>query len=170
MGLRWYVVKLVPKQEHWASQNIHALGFDTYWPRFSSIVKKGNKSILRCKAVFPGYMFVEFDVDDGGWRRINGLHGVRRLMMSGDYVPALPVGFVENMLRVSENGIIEEEKNFMRICVGDVLRVTGGALEGKIGICQNSESGRVAILLTLLGRQTRVSLPQEMVEPASKIM
>lgn len=170
MAQRWYVVKTVPKQEHWAVNNLKVLGFGAFWPRFAKVRLRGNKKVLSCRSVFPGYLFVEFDMEFDDWRRINGVYGVRRLMMLGDYVPAVPCGFVENIIRAAANGLIHEEEKIMGFRQGEVLKIVSGPLEGRIGICQMSETGRVSLLLSLLGRETKVIIRCDQVEPATQIM
>ena len=169
MAQRWYVAKTLHKQEHWAIKNLKLIGFEAYWPRF--VREKMRRGLLTdvYSPLFPGYLFVSFDIFKDPWRKINSAYGIRELMMSGDYVPAVPEGFVEGMARAAQDGLLREEDKTVRVCVGEMVKVLSGPLEGRIGRCEASADDRVVLLLNLLSKGTRVSFPHNQVA-ASQIM
>ncbi len=65
--------------------------------------------------------------------------------------------------RCGEEGVVRRPPCFAE---GDVVRVTGGPLEGLRGIVQRGASGRerVRVLMQLLRRHTQVSLPSALLE------
>ena len=167
MAQRWYVAKTLHKQEHWAVKNLKLMGFEAYWPRF--VKEKMRRGMLMdvCSPMFPGYLFVSFDIFEDPWRRINSAYGIRELMMSGDYVPAVPEGFVEGLQEAAQDGLLREEEKFVGVCVGEMAKVLSGPLEGRMGRCEFSADDRVVLLLSLLSRETRVSFPCSQVVAAS---
>jgi transcription antitermination factor NusG len=106
---------------------------------------------------FPGYLFVSLDLDCERWRSINGTVGVIRLVAfgSGGRPTPLPRGFVERLQELNDgNCPIANE-----LRAGDRVRVIGGPLDDLCGALEGaSDHERVTILLSLLGKETRVSL------------
>lgn len=106
---------------------------------------------------FPGYLFVNLDLDCERWRSINGTIGVIRLVGFGNGGRPLPLprGFVERLHQFN-NG---SEDVLDELHAGDRVRVIGGPLDDICGILESaSDHERVTILLSLLGKETRVSL------------
>lgn len=164
MADRWYVVQTLPRMEGWAVENLLKAGFDSYWPRYTVKVR-GRPMAEKYRSVFPGYMFAQFDCDIDPWRAICSTRGIRRVLgAKEDGVIALPAGFVETMMADAPSGIIEaSEKETVMYKPGDQIKITDGPLAGHVGIMKYSEKGRVALLLSLLGRQNTVILPVDRV-------
>jgi len=158
----WHVLKTCPRQELWAYDNLRNIGFLAFWPRFMYERRKGMKKIQALKPVFPSYMFVAFDPDVDEWKKINRAYGVQKIIMCGDYIPFVPDAFIENMMKIARDGIMKEKDN-LSVQVGDRVKIVSGPLNGLDGICQLSESSRVSILLSLLGKENRVTLTPEQV-------
>ena len=167
MADRWYVAQVMPRCEGWAIKNALRQEFGAYWPRYELKRKSGiGRSYF--KGVFPGYMFVQFDTEAPGWKAICHTYGIRRVLGANEFgATPLPVGFVEGIMSGAPDGLIEEPKiEGIKFNVGDELKIIEGALEGHKGIMQYSEKGRVALLLTLLGRKISVYLPCDKVQYA----
>lgn len=157
---RWYVAQSIPRMENWAVDNLLRQGFNAYWPRYEVKVK-GRPAVDKFRSVFPGYLFVNFDVLADPWRDICSTRGIRRVLGArDDGAVALPKGFVETMLTDSPSGVIEAPENDGVIFKqGDELKILDGPFAGRTGVMKFKEKGRVALLLTLLGRENTVILP-----------
>lgn len=107
---------------------------------------------------FPGYLFVGLDLEGECWRSINGTIGVLRLVaFATSGRPArVPRGFVERLVSLSgSDGLSHDEE----LSAGDQVRVIGGAFDDLCGILETAgDAERVRILLSLLGKETRVTL------------
>lgn len=156
MVARWYVAQVVPRCEAWAIKNARAQAFEVFWPRYELQRKVGSAKYY--KGVFPGYIFVNFDVFDDSWRGICHTFGIKRVLGATDYgASSIPYGFVENMIEAAPDGLIDIPKQeCLKFNYGDKLKVIDGPFAGRVGIFQQSEKDRVALLLSLLGRETRV--------------
>ena len=74
-------------------------------------------------ALFPGYLFVELDIERAAWRAINGTFGVRRLLADGLYPQALPEDFVAALQdAVGDDGLSTAAPADLR--PGDAVRIT----------------------------------------------
>lgn len=164
MADRWYVVQTIPRMEPWAIENLLKCGFNSYWPRYPAA---GRRSVAgeKFRSVFPSYLFSQFDKDIDPWRNICSTRGVRKILgASEDGVQPLPRGFVEMMMTDAPTGVIAAPNdNVVVFKCGESLRITDGPLAGHVGVMQKSEKGRIALLLSLLGRENTVILPVDRV-------
>lgn len=164
MAERWYVVQTIPRMEKWAVDNLIENGFQTYWPRYMVKIKNRPKA-EKYRSVFSSYVFAKFDSILDPWRSICSTRGVRRILGASeeDAVP-LPCGFVEMMLTDNPSGVIEApENNAIVFKTGDQIKIVDGPLAGHVGVMKYSERGRIALLLSLLGRENIVYLAADRV-------
>src|SRR3546814_16079042 len=77
--------------------------------------------------LFPGYIFIELDLEQSPWRSINGTFGVTRLVCHADTPAAVPPGIVEEIqARAGADGLVELPPACLRD--GQPLRIVSGAL------------------------------------------
>lgn len=155
---RWYAVQAQPRREQLALSHLERQGFASFCPFVTKLRKSRCARAATRAPFFPGYLFVDLDLEQERWRSINGTIGVMRLVgfsSSGRPAP-LPRGFVEALqeLTISGAGQAVDELN-----IGDRIRVIGGPFDDLCGVLETSaEQERVTILLSLLGQEARVSL------------
>ena len=65
--LNWYVVKTKRLKEDFAKINLINQNFKVYSPIIKTIKKMGEKIIHLKKPLFPGYLFVQFDLNNSNW-------------------------------------------------------------------------------------------------------
>ena len=164
-GGRWFVVHAQPRNEMRAVANLNRQGFQTFCPCVRHTVRHARKSTLTLVPLFPGYVFVQVDVSVDQWRSINGTRGVIRLITNGDDPVPVPVGIVEDLQRrISPDGAMDWTSSFK---VGDQVKISDGPFAAFIGKLEKLDaSGRVRVLLDLLGRSVTVSLHAETIAPA----
>ena len=155
---RWYALQTQPRREALALVHLDRQGFTGFCPTRSKITRAGRRRVTVQAPFFPGYLFVQLDLEAERWRSINGTIGVLRLVSfgaSGRPAP-LPVGFVERLRELGSSGALGGGEDLK---AGDSVRVIGGPFDDVCGVLETkSESERVTILLSLLGKETRVSL------------
>ncbi|MBS7810524.1 transcription termination/antitermination NusG family protein [Roseococcus pinisoli] len=95
---RWYCIQHRPMEGARARLAIRREGFDVHWPR---VIVRGFRRDDVLEPLFPGYLFVLFDVRRGGWgairkkgNHVDAILGVREL---GAPIP-MPVGVVEGLI------------------------------------------------------------------------
>lgn len=162
MAMRWYVVQTNPKLENLACENLKNQNYEVFMPLFKK--KYFKKSVLYTVCnLFPGYVFVSFDVDLDPWRSINGTRGVKKILsMDRERPSPVQESFIcEMMGKVADDGFIAvEEANeaLVKFNKGDAVKITSGAFQGHTGIYEISEKKRIAILLSCFGGKNRVWL------------
>jgi transcription antitermination factor NusG len=91
--------------------------------------------------------------------------GVKDFVNFGSCVPEVETEVIQALRDRCTNGIAEIQK---RICeIGERVMIREGALSGLEAIFEQEMGGgqRVAVLLEILGRRTRVVLSSEMIDP-----
>jgi len=150
----WAVAQVESQRERTAATFLEQGGFATYLPQL-----KASKH--RMAPLFPGYLFVQI-VER--WYPVRWSVGVVRLLMAGDHPARLPdrvVGAIRR--REDRDGLIRLPKSGLQL--GQKVRVVRGPFAGHLALYAGQAAHeRVAILLLLLGAQTRVVLPKSAVE------
>lgn len=161
---RWYVAATQPHKESVAAQNLVNQGFEVFLPKCAAVTKQrsiGQKRILR--SLFPGYVFVKFQVNVDRWQAIRSTRGVRMLIatQSGAPIP-VPLAVMADLLECCVTG--EWSRPGEKYLKGQVVHVVGGAFAGLLAeFDQMMPNERVRVLLQILGGQIRVDMPTDQV-------
>lgn len=96
----WYVVLTLPRHEAIAAAGLIGRRFGAYYPQqIRSVKVNAVKRKSKSYPMFPGYIFVSFDVKTERWKRVNSIAGVRKVLM----VEEKPVPIAEEaMIRIRE--------------------------------------------------------------------
>lgn len=62
-GQNWYAAQVLPQKEGYAAMHLERQGFRTFFPRFYRTRTHARKSETVLRSLFPGYIFVAFDVE-----------------------------------------------------------------------------------------------------------
>jgi transcriptional antiterminator RfaH len=111
-------------------------------------------------------VFVRFNAEERPWRCINGTRGAIRLITNGETLAPVPMGIVERLQSMtSDCGAM----NWLpKLNPGDKVRIEDGPFTALIGTLERLDpSGRVRVLLDLLGREVSVTLSSEAISPAA---
>ena len=164
--MRWYVAQTQPGREQRALLNLARQNFTAYLPRWRKRRSHARKIDTVLAPLFPRYVFVALDLDNMSWRSVNGTFGVNHLIANGERPTPVPIGVVEAIQsREGPDGAVKPQLSPMRR--GDPLRILDGAFTDCMSRFENmAENERVTVLLDLLGRPVRVTLPTHAVCPA----
>lgn len=141
-----------------AAVNLKRQAFEYYNPICDVRVKTARGTVVRQAQLFQDYMFV-FVVDR--WRALKSTLGVSQLLMADADTPAtVSQEVIDNLRAREENGIFVIGKSRFRD--GQQLLVQEGpfAWESVIFDGQSSRD-RVFVLLSILGTQRRVEMPED---------
>ncbi|MEI9886078.1 MAG: transcriptional activator RfaH [Rhizomicrobium sp.] len=165
-GARWYVVQTQPHAENRAIANLERQGFRIFCPRVRKTVRHARAVKHVFSPLFPGYVFLERDVAVEPWRSVNGTFGVIRLITQGEAPQPVPRGVVEALQsRMGGDGAMNWAPSFK---IGQTIRITEGPFADLVGTLEQLDaSGRVRVLLDLLGRSVSVALRHEALAPAA---
>lgn len=163
---RWFAVNTLPGNEERARVNLERQGWPCFCPRVSKTTRSGRRLMTRLRPLFPGYLFVSLDPQQSRWRAVDSTFGVRSIVKSGDAPAPLPVGCIEALQQIADaQGKVSFATSLRR---GEDVTFLSGPFAGFIGRLEHLDaSGRVTVLLELLGRTTPIHGQATDVRPAS---
>jgi transcriptional antiterminator RfaH len=162
----WSVARI--QREALALHTLGLLGYEVYLPRLRAHrVMHGRKIELR-RALFPGYCFVQIELQ---WHAARWAPGVIGLVMDGIVPARVPQNAIEEIRRREVGGLIVLERQGAKR--GDRVRILRGPFEGHLAIYHDSKPrDRIEVLLKLLGstqRATLASLDVELVKRSGRL-
>lgn len=127
---------------------------------------KGKKKRVVDRKLYPGYIFVEMDLNDDVYHFLKETPGI------GDFVGSqkkpMPMTETEVDKMLSEQKKSEEKDPAVKInfAVGDSVKITSGPFENFDGFVEevNAQKGVVIVSVTIFGRSTPVELEYWQVE------
>jgi len=162
---RWYVARTQPRAEGRAVANLEKQKFATFCPRFRKSRRHARRVETVLVPLFPSYIFVSLDLAFDRWRAVNSTRGITHMIMQGELPQAVPPGVVESLQsRTRADGTVDLTSGLE---IGQPVRVVRGPFADFVGTLQHLDStGRVRVLLYLLGRSVSVGLDGEALLPA----
>jgi transcription elongation factor/antiterminator RfaH len=161
---RWYAVHTLPFAEARAEGQLHRQGFRTFQPKRHKTVRHARRQSTVEAPFFPRYLFIVLDLARDQWRRVNGTFGVSRLVMWGDRPHPVPRGVVEALIAAADaRGILQLAG---KLPLGSTVRLMVGPFAEQLAILDElDDTGRVRVLLDILGRQVAISTAASNVLP-----
>lgn len=125
-------------------------------PKRRKTIRHARKMTTVEAPFFPRYLFVALDLRRHQWRKVNSTFGVLRLVMSGGEPHPVPKGVVEALIASTDDGGILDLARRLR--VGGPVRLLAGPFADQLATLEElDDSGRVCLLLDMLGRQVRMT-------------
>jgi transcriptional antiterminator RfaH len=165
MSQLWYVVHTKARQELLAAGLLEQhLAATVLLPQ----VRQRTRGQMRVAPLFPGYLFVELDLDAVEASAVNNTPGVIRLVAFGGVPKPVPARVIQalqaRLAEIDAQGGLPQHP----FKEGDRVRLTGGPLAGLeavfVGPMRPAE--RVRVLLEFLGQEQEALVPVADLEPA----
>ena len=156
--LQWFVARTKTNAEKSVAWHLRNQGFEAYIPRYSKQVRHARKTEIVLRPLFPGYVFVQMDVERQRWRAVNSTFGVISLVQFGDGPKPVDTAIIDVLRdREGDDGVINLAENVQK---GDLVRIHHGSFANHTALLEEvSDSKRAILLLDLMGRSVRVSAP-----------
>ena len=153
----WFLAQLKPNCATIAEKNLKRQGFQTFLPLEEETRERNGRFFTALRPVFPGYIFVAFDVAHGLWRTVNSTHGITRLVSFGKEPAAVPTDLISQLLqRCDAQGKLLPPK---LLEPGDHVTLTSGPFAKFAAVVERIEPDRrVWVLMEMMGGQTRVAV------------
>lgn len=153
----WLVAQIKPNSYNLATRNLERQGFEVFLPKMETTIKIRNKLIYKKVFVFPGYMFVGFDIQNFNWNKINNTYGVSKVLIfnnkpsevSHNLILALKHTYESNMTQISKESLQK----------GDTIKFINGPFVDFLARIENMEKkDRIWVLLDFIGGSTKLEL------------
>jgi len=162
MADQWFVVQTKLRREKEATDEIIKLGFDCFMPievRKRKDRSKKHRPIVEYEvAMFPGYIFPQFDISQPcGWQQIGRLHSVRGWLKSALQESPRPIrgDFIERVrqeqIAVRAAMVNDQAIKLERLPDGTRVIIQEGPFATLGGIVNMSVGDRVRIMLDAAG-------------------
>ncbi len=158
MENNWYALRCKPRKEDVVWRQVQNQGFVVYYPRLK--VVPVNPRSRKIKPYFPGYLFIQADLDQIGKSTFQWMPHTLGLVSFGGEPAIVPENLLQTIqVRVDEINAAGGEV-FEGLKPGDVIRINEGPFSGYEAIFDTRLPGsvRVRVLLELLGSHRRVPL------------
>ena len=163
---RWYVIHTHAQSEERATVHLNRQGYDVYVPRCRKWRRHARRRELVQRPLFPRYLFVLLDIMRAPWRPILSTVGVSTLLTRDGQPIPVPPGVVERIQEGEAAGLFDNAAD-RQFNPGDPVRIVDGPFADLIGRFQGlADRERVFVLLDLMERQVKVSLPLEVLATA----
>ena len=147
-----------------AQANLENQNFRAFLPKRQKTIRHARKLTTIEAAFFPRYLFVALDLHRDRWRAVNGTFGVSTMVMCGDAPRPVPCGVVEALI------VLADERGILRfgemLKVGERVRLMSGPFAEQLAVLERlDDSGRVRVLLDILGRPVSITTERDNVLP-----
>ncbi len=129
-------------------------------------VKEGKKKVSM-KKFLPGYILLEMDLPDLGWKqicsKIRRINGVTGFVGSGAGFKPQPISAEEARAILQKTGEIKGDKGLkpkQSFSAGEAVRIVEGPFESFTGTVEevNLEKGKLRVTVGIFGRSTPVEV------------
>lgn len=159
--MNWYAVQTHPNRENLAVEHLKRQGFSVWMPMCGRIIRHARKSKRVRRPLFPGYLFINLDVEAAQWRSINGTIGVNRIVSFGQRPAPVAAKFIDALQNIEANEGLAAE-NGDALMPGQDVEILSGPMAGTIAKLLSLEAGdRVIVLLNMLGHFVRGKILRE---------
>jgi transcriptional antiterminator RfaH len=149
----WACAQLQPQRERLALHCLALAGYAVYRPLLRQHRVSRGRRIEATPALFPGYAFVLIELQ---WHAARWAPGVTRIVLDGASPARVPDGVIHEIRSRERGGLVELPPRFKR---GDPVRIKVGVFRERLALYQEQAAhDRVAVLLSLLGGQRRLTL------------
>jgi transcriptional antiterminator RfaH len=136
--------------------------FEVFLPRRRKTRRHARKFDIVLAPFFPGYLFVRLDLSWDQWRSVNGTCGVARIVMHGDAPAPAPIGIVEGLREACDEMGVLRFRDRDGLEVGQTVRILSGVFVDFVGeLDRLDETGRVRVLLEIMGGRVPIVLPRK---------
>lgn len=184
-GESWYVLLVEPQREYATSAGLVGRRFDAFCPsvyRNLAVRDRAGRHLKDAygkkvwkkvsEPMFRGYILVKFKAGKELFEEVRGVPGVSAFVKAvngeGDMAPAtIPTAVVDAIRREEDSQLAAHElaqrtgsdKLKIPFVAGGAARIEGGPYDEWIGkMSKLSKSGRVTLLLSMLGGEVRVEV------------
>jgi transcriptional antiterminator RfaH len=159
-GLRWYAIQTKVNREKDVEKRLTDFRLEVFLPWMRTRRRIGSRFHWVLAPLFPGYVFCRLDMVTSG-KAARYSPGVKDFLTFGSRIAEVGENIIEALRQRCPDGVAEIDP--VNAKPGDIVRINEGPFSGLEAVFEQKLKGseRVAVLLDILGRQTRIVLPSE---------
>ncbi|MAQ64937.1 MAG: transcription termination/antitermination factor NusG [Actinobacteria bacterium] len=171
-NLNWYIVQTLSNYEKRVETRVQQIIdeekykgklFRVLVPTQQTVELKNNKRLEKVTKIFPGYVFIQMDIEDELAYELRQIPGIAKFIGIGNKPTPVVEAEILKVLRKVGDTSKEIDVDFE---VGEVIKVVDGPFRGYTGTISeiNSLKGNIKSKISIFGRETPVELDFEQVE------
>jgi transcriptional antiterminator NusG len=156
--LRWYAVHTKSRFEQKVFDGITGKSIETFLPKIQVMSRRKDRRKKIYIPLFPGYVFVHFDMNpEAYWDIIKTIGVVRMVSFQGKPVPAKDEEVASLMIL---DGTDRTVQNRAYVKSGDRVMIMEGPLKGLVGfyLRRKGQSDKVVVSVELLKRSLALEI------------
>jgi transcriptional antiterminator RfaH len=159
-GLRWYAIRTKVNREKDVEKRLRDLKLQVFLPWMRARRRIGSRFHWVLAPLFPGYVFCRLDMTLSG-KAARYSPGVKDFLTFGSRIAEVSEAIIDALRERCPGGVAQIDPVDAK--PGDRVKINEGPFAGLEAIFEQKLRGseRVAVLLEILGRQTRIVLPSE---------
>jgi len=169
LAVNWYAIRSKPNKEDFLARQFEAQGVEVYHPRIR--VRVVNPRARKVRPYFPGYIFIQVDLEEIGRSTLQWMPGAIGLV-SFDGEPASVPDSLINAIRKRVDEVNASDRGVMEgLTQGQLVTIQAGPFAGHEAIFDVHLSGaeRVRVLLKLINKQQLpLDLPSAQIQPKKR--
>jgi transcription elongation factor/antiterminator RfaH len=163
---RWYLVHTQPNSERRAEMHLGAQGFRTHFPTIQKTIRHARQLRTVRAPLFPRYIFLILDLGRDRWLSVRSTFGVSSLFTCADRPVPVPEGVVETLVENTDEANLTLFSS--GLTAGQSVRILAGPFANFVGTLERlDDSGRVRVLLEMMGTAVPVALRHTAICPAA---
>ena len=158
---KWFAIHTKPHTEFQVINYLNYSNIHTFMPKIlvdRSHAKKKDKVL---KPLFPSYLFAEIHINNNkSFRLINNTFGVKSILGFGKEPMEVTKIIIDDLKNITDKNGLMQRLDKPKYILGQDVSINEGPFLGIIGKFYGMKSEeRVMMLLNLLGRNLKISLP-----------
>jgi transcriptional antiterminator RfaH len=156
-NLAWYAAQLRPNGDTLAMTHLQRQGFTPFRPLIWESRRSGQAMASVLRPMFPGYVFVKFDILQPDWCKIRSTRGITRLIGQDATGPSkLPTALILDMKARCASNLPAGPSNTFE--PGDQVHVACGPFADFLATVEKVDAQqRIWLLIDFMGRSSRIS-------------
>jgi transcriptional antiterminator RfaH len=158
MSSDWYALRSKPRKEDVVWRQVLSQGFEVYYPRLR--VHPVNPRSRKVQAYFPGYLFIQADIEQVGVSMFQWMPFTLGLVSFGGEPAVVPDHLVQAIHQRVDTINAAGGEVFEGLKPGEVVWISDGPFRGFEAIFDARLPGneRVRVLLEFLGNRRKVAV------------
>jgi transcriptional antiterminator RfaH len=150
----WYLLMCKPKQEERVHTNLNNQGVGSFYPKLSTEKLVKGRRTLKQSALFPNYLFVCLNSENGPFAAVKNTRGVADFVRCGVKYQSVPNELIHQLKQERA-----ESRESTLPKTGEVVKLTNTSFNNIDAIYQQSDGDmRSILLINLLNRQVSISV------------